>query len=134
MTNLRWLGPLALLALAACGSSGVTVPPGFHYAEFPPPMALIEGPSIPPPAHDITEAQRRAWFDAQRPRIEHVRVERTEYVERRPRHYERDYDRYGGWSGWYLPVTFSLGYWGGNNHGWGWGASWNSGWPRGWCW
>ena len=134
MKQLRWLSPLALTALAACGSQAMVVPSGYRYADAPPPMGLIEGPSVAPPANDIPESQRRAWLDAQRPRVEPVHVEREIVVDRRPVRYERDYDRYDRYDrrdGWYLPLSLSLGYWGGSRrrHG-GWGLGWNSGW----CW
>ena len=123
---------LTVLALAAGCAAPVMVPaPGTGYYGDSAGMALIEGPSVPPPANDIPESQRRAWFDAQRPNVEPVQVERVIVREREParRVYVRDYDRCNDW---YLPLSLSLGWWGSHHrgHGWGWGLGWNNGW----CW
>ena len=136
MKQLQCLGLVALVTAAACTTTETVAPPGERSADRPPSMALIEGHGVAPPANDIPESQRRAWLDAQRPPVEDVRVEREVIVERRPVRYERDYDRDDRWEGWYLPVSLSLGYWGGSHghRGWSWGLGWNSGWRRGCGW
>ncbi len=125
MSNSNLVLALSLVALAGCASSTPAVPPGFHYAAYPPPMKLIEGPSAPPPANDISEADRIAWLDSHRPRSE---PERIIIRESSPDRYEH-YDDGGDW-GWAIPLTLSLGYrsGGGCGGGWGWGLGWNSGW------
>lgn len=130
MSAVRLAAALTILALAGCKSSVQEVPPGFTYADRPQPMRLIEGPSVPPPANDISEQERLAWLDSYRPRSEPERVERVVVRDRRPARQERCADRDWGW-GWALPLTLSLGYWSGHghdDHGWGWGVNWNSGW------
>jgi hypothetical protein len=122
MTHTKAATVLTLLTLAAC-SSTPSVPPGFHYASYPPPMKLIEGPSVPPPANDIPESERIAWLDSHRPRSEPTRIVVREHEPQR-------HDDGADW-GWAIPLTLSLGYWSGHghdDHGWGWGVGWNSGW------
>ena len=60
-----------------------------------------------------------------------VLVERIVIREREPVWYERP--RYVERDNWYLPLTFSLGWWGGHwgrrhHRGWGWGVGWHDRW------
>ena len=122
-----YLPALLALAATACASREYVPAPSEAY---PPPwtsMALIEGPSVAPPADDIPESQRRAWFEAQRPApppVTTTRVERVVVREREPIRYVRERDRHDDW---YLPISLSLGWWAGwgnrHGHGWGWGVS-----------
>jgi hypothetical protein len=136
--------PPALLTLAlgaaACSSPDVA-PPSQVFFPTKKPMSLIEGPSVPPPANDIPESQRVAWFDAHRP----PKPPPPPHVERvyvsEPVYHAHDHH---GWDDWYLPISLSLGYWSGwgghhghddhhdhgHDHGgsWAWGVTYNSQW------
>lgn len=130
---MRTTMPLIVVAaaLAACSSPSRETPVYFGWTGDPAPTKLIEGPVVRPPANDISEEQRLAWFDAQRPRIETVESERIVWRDREPVRYERDSAPCWLWA---IPLSLSFGYSSGGHHGggWGWGANW--GW-NGWgCW
>ncbi len=118
----RLLLVAAALGAASCASTREGPPPGEGYSATKP-MDLIEGPGVAPPANDIPESRRIAWLEAQRPRVAPApqpttRVERV-YV-REPARYVDEYRR---WDDWYVPISLSLGWWGGGRRGrgWGWG-------------
>jgi hypothetical protein len=127
---------VSIALLAGCKSSAPTALPGETFGEARAPMAILEGPTVAPPANDIPESQRRAWLDAQHPRAqrvrEPVRVERVIVREREPERHSHYDDRWA----WAVPITFGLGYWAGHGHdhhsGWGWGVNW--GWRGGYWW
>jgi len=110
-------------ALAACSSASRNVPAYLGWSgPVRPAVPLIEGPVVPPPANDISETQRREWFDAQRPAVEPIASERIEW--RDPPRCDRN--DCPSWL-WAIPLSLSFGYSSGghcNNGGWGVGATW----------
>ena len=119
----------ALAALTACAAPSMP-----SASREVPVVPLVETPSSPRPEKDISESQRIKWSDEQRaksaPVYRPVQVERVVIRERTPVYREPRRT----WDDWYLPLTFSLGWWGGHGrrggHGWGWGLGWHSGWWR----
>ena len=99
--------PLLLTAaLAAAGCASVDVAqPSQRFFPTNAPMALVEGPSVPPPANDIPESNRVAWFAAHNPPPP-PRVERVVVHETAPVHYAREHERNDDWV---APVSFVLG-------------------------
>jgi len=117
-------------ALAACASKSNDAPVYLGWTGDRPPTTLIEGPIVRPPANDISETQRREWFDAQRPQVEPIETERIVWRECEPYRVERRSEP--SWL-WAIPLSLSFGYASGGhgNNGWGVGATW--GW-NGWGW
>jgi len=118
-----------LLALglftASCAAVERVPPPGESWQTPRASPGLVETTAAAPTAHDISEKERRDWFDSHQPPpapervVERVVVrEPTRYVYEPRRAYHDD---------WYVPFSLSLGYWGGwggHHHGrggWGWG-------------
>lgn len=125
---------LVPLLLAACASVSRVPPPGAVALDVALDVgrarSLIETPASPRAASDIPEAQRIEWFEAQRPGSDPV-YRPTEFAEPVETVYV---DRGGTWNDWHVPISLSLGWWGGGwghrRHGFGWGLGWNNGW----CW
>ena len=127
-----------LVVLAGCAAPATVPPPGMHYDDRPP-MAIVVSPHVPVPENDIPESQRREWYEAQRPAPAPVTAERV-VEQREPQPvYDHGYDQHCD-SGWLLPFSIGLGFWGSHGHdhghgsGWGWGLGLGSGWGNGWCW
>jgi len=111
-------------ALAACASKPKDTPVYLGWTGDRPPTKLIEGPIVRPPANDISETQRREWFDAQRPRVEEVQSQPVSWRECEPYHAEPHCDP---WWRWLIPMSLSFGYAsGGHSHdnNWGVGGTW----------
>lgn len=105
---------LAALAPAACA---VQNSPPVMYRPAPSPMRLVETPTVPPPAHDISEADRMAWLDAHRPQASYVPSQDAPVEE----DYSSCHDCGHGW-GIGLPISIGLGYSSGCHGGGGFGV------------
>jgi hypothetical protein len=106
------------LAPAACASAAREPIPVYGSAPIPATFRLVETPAVKPPANDISEADRRAWFDANRPQSYYVPSQEEPVAE--------ESSCYGdchghGW-GLGLPLSIGLGYYGGGCHGGGFGV------------
>ena len=103
------------LSSAACASAQPVQMP--VYTSAPAMFRLAEFPTVPPPANDIPESERRAWIEANRPQVA--------YVPAQDQHAEDEYsschDCGHGW-GIGLPISIGLGYYGGGCHGGGFGV------------
>ena len=111
-------------ALAACASKPKMAPGQADWAANRPLTTLIEGPVVRPPANDISETQRREWFDAQRPRVEEVPSQPVAWRDWEPYHVVPESDP---WWLWAIPLSLSFGYSSGGHHhddSWGVGGTW----------
>jgi hypothetical protein len=130
--------PLLLaVVLAGCASPRSDGPPPPRLADLPPPATrLVPSPAVCPPANDIPEAKRIAWFEAHKPPPASVpALEREEIVvhEHEPACDPTWHETWCGWS--YAPIGIGLSFAGGHwrrHHGWGWSFGWHRGWD--WCW
>jgi hypothetical protein len=122
--------PLILVlaaALPACASASPG-PRGFADPSAGRTMTrLIETPAGRP-ANDISEEERRAWFDAQRPQAEPVDADRFVRRDCGPPECGEHCDRHcvPSWL-WAIPLSLSFGYSSGGHHdhgGWGVGTTW----------
>ena len=104
----------AALAPAACASARNEPIPVYGSAPLPPTFRLVETPAVPPPANDISEAQRREWLAANQTQETY-----------RPSNEVLEYEPpcgshcHGGFFG--LPISIGLGYYGGDCGGGGFG-------------
>ncbi len=134
---MRGAGALLALGLAALAGACRTVETVPAPRADGPAVGLIETPPSPQPPRAMSDAQRRAWFEAQRPKAaesmsQRPYVPRERVIVERPVYREPYYDYEPSWD-WWWPVTIDVGWWWGgwghghHGHGWGVGLGWHGG-------
>jgi hypothetical protein len=107
----------AALAPAACASAQYEPIPVYGSAPLPATFRLVESPGVKPPANDISEADRRAWLDANRPQSYYVPSQEEPVADDCGSCHDHCHGGYFG-----LPIALGIGYSSGGCHGGGFGV------------